>query len=82
MCLPVMCSVVKQQGTSSRTTCFFISLASVSLLLLRSRRELNRVIQVPIFGPSSIDEHSLRKLVKTSSEVELMSCSFNYRSSF
>lgn len=75
--MPVMCSGVKQQAISSRATSFFISLtlANRSLPLL-SRRELNRLIPIPFFGPLSIDEHSLRELIENSSEVELMICSF------
>jgi len=73
-----MCSGVKQQAVSLRATSFFISLtmAYICFPLLRNRRELNRVIQAPFFGPLSIDKHSLHELIENGSEVELMTCSF------
>lgn len=60
-----MCSVVKQQATGSRAATFFISLtlANISLPLLRRTRELHRVVQVPFFGPSSVSQHSLHELI-------------------
>lgn len=78
LCLTVLCSGVKQKARSSRVTNFFISLtlANISLPLLRSSRELNRLVQAPFFCPLSIDEHRSQELVENSSEVELMTCSF------